>query len=363
VIRSRGLPAYLQRWFDRKTRRTYLFFRKRGHKTVPLPQPIGSDAFWRAYNAALAGKIEIGAEKRNLAGSISAAIAAYYTAHEWTRLADGTRANRRAILEGFRERYGDWLVRQITENFLEAYLGALKPQAARNHLMALRGLLQHAKHDVARNLRPPKAKSTKHPSWPPEVMAQFEVRHPVGSNARLAFALARYTGAGRSEIAAMGPQHMVEGEIVIARKKTGVVARITMHPELRAVIEVTPLTGLVAFLVNKAGQPFTPTGLSDLFRVWCDEAGLPKQYTLHGLRHAMGDALAETGSTPNEIVAVLGHSSARSSLHYTQEADRRGMARKAMARLIGGGSGPRVSNHNPGLTLENSKPLKDQNNG
>jgi integrase len=199
-------------------------------------------------------------------------------------------------------------------------------------------------------------------------MAQFEVQHPIGTKARLAFALARYTGLGRSEIAAVGPQHVVDGEIVIVGQKTGVGARITMHPELRAVIEATPLTGLAAFLVNKAGRPFTPTSLSDLFRAWCDEAGLPEQYTLHGLRHAMGDALAESGSNPNEVASVLGHASVRSALHYTPGADRKAMARSAMARLIGRGrkghsGNPEVSNHNPGLTLGNGKPLKDRNNG
>ena len=82
---ARGLP-YLQRWFDKKTRRTYLFFRKRGCKTVPLPQPIGSDQFWIAYKAALADKIEPGAEQRSLAGSVSAATAAYFSSHQWNEL-------------------------------------------------------------------------------------------------------------------------------------------------------------------------------------------------------------------------------------------------------------------------------------
>ena len=42
-MRTRPLPPCLKRWFDPRTGKTYLQFRKRGHKTVPLPQPIGSD--------------------------------------------------------------------------------------------------------------------------------------------------------------------------------------------------------------------------------------------------------------------------------------------------------------------------------
>ncbi|MGA2312720.1 MAG: tyrosine-type recombinase/integrase [Xanthobacteraceae bacterium] len=336
---------------------------------MPLPGPIGSEAFWQAYKQALAGKVEPGAESRSTAGSVSAAIAAYYMSSKWKdELSDGTRAMRRAILEHFRERYGQWPLRHINENFLTAYLENLRPHAARNHLKALRGLLRQAKHDITRGITAPKAKSDKHPSWPPEIMAQYEARHPVGTKARLAFALARYTGAGRSEVAKVGPQHIVDGgEIIIARKKTGVPAHIPMHPELCAIIEASPITGLTSFLITKTGKPFSPNDLSDEFRQWCDQAGLPPQYTLHGLRHSLGDALAETGSNPNEIASVLGHAGARSALHYTQGADRKRMARTAMARLIGTKrdrpGNAEVSNEDPGLTLGAAKPLKDQANG
>jgi hypothetical protein len=41
---------------------------------------------------------------------------------------------RRAILERFRERYGEYPLGRINENFITAYLETLKPHAARNHL-------------------------------------------------------------------------------------------------------------------------------------------------------------------------------------------------------------------------------------
>jgi hypothetical protein len=182
--RMRGLPSYLQRWFDKKTRRTQLRFRRRGYKSVPLRGPIGSAEFWIDYQAALTNvsvRSNPGAELRSLAGSISAALAAYYGSHDWAGLSQGTRSMRRTILEKFRERYGTWRLRQITENFVEAYINALKPHAARNHLKTLRGFLKHAKYDVTRNIKAPKAKSTKHPSWPVEVMAEYEATHPIGS--------------------------------------------------------------------------------------------------------------------------------------------------------------------------------------
>jgi hypothetical protein len=208
--KTRPLPPYLQRWFDRRTGKTYLQFRKRGHPLTALPQPIGSDEFWRAYNAALASKAEIGAE-RSTAGSVAAAIAGYFASTQWTTLSDGTRGARRAILERFRGKYGTWPLRQITENFLNAYLESFSPHAAKNTLKALRGFLQHARHDVTRDIRTARTPNKRHESWPPEMIARFEAHHPIGTKPRLVFALARYTGAGRSEIARMGPQHIVDG--------------------------------------------------------------------------------------------------------------------------------------------------------
>jgi hypothetical protein len=116
----------------------------RDEKRSP-PRPNRSKAFWEAYNAALESKpVEIGAELRSTRGSVSAAIAAYLVSHAWDGLSQGTKRMRRAILERFRERYGEYPLGRINENFLTAYLEALKPHAARNHLKALRGLLKHA---------------------------------------------------------------------------------------------------------------------------------------------------------------------------------------------------------------------------
>jgi integrase len=337
---------HLQVWFDQRLKRPRLRLRlrRRGYKSIELPGPLGSPEFWRAYHAALVNNDnQIGANLRSKAGSISASIAAYYISTAWSDLSEGTQAMRRATLNKFRETvatgltgltYGELPVSKITENFVTAYLDRMKPHAARNTLKALRGWLRHAKHDVTRGITARKAISKKRPSWPAEEIARYEAHHAVGTTARLCFALARYTGAGRSEVARMGPRHVHNGEIVIARQKTGVEATIPIVPALQAVLDATPVTGLATFLVTKSGKAFAPNDLSEQFRAWADQAGVAPKLSLHGLRHTVGDALAETGSTPSEVASVLGHAGARSALHYTQGADRKRMARKAVARWI-----------------------------
>jgi integrase len=278
-IRTRPLPDFLKRWYDKRTRKTYLFFRRRGYPSVPLPQPVGSDEFWVAYNRALANKQAVGAD-RSIAGSISAALAAYYASPDWSEaLGDATRGGHRPILEKFRQKYGMWPLRQITANFIEAYIGPMKPHPARTTLKVLRRFLKHAKHDVTSEIKSPKAKTNKHESWPLELMERYEAHHPIGSKARLCFALARYTGASRSDLVRLGSGHITAaGEISIVRKKTGVPATIEMLPALCAVLDVTPLTGLKTFLVNGQGNPYSPNELSIAFREWCSEAGIPPDF-------------------------------------------------------------------------------------
>jgi integrase len=120
-------------------------------------------------------------------------------------------------------------------------------------------------------------------------------------------------------------------------------------------------------LITHDGRAFKAQRLNLQFRRWLNQAGIPKQYTLHGLRHSLGDAIAEAGGSPNEIGAMLGHASAKTALHYTQGADRKKLAARAAARLRGAkvdhSSNPEVSKRDPDLTLTITKPLKDQSNG
>lgn len=320
---------YIQTWVDRKTGRTYCYFRKRGCPRVELPGPLGSDAFWSAYRRAEKTTASIGSSP---AGSVSAALAAYYQSRQWAALSEGTRnmrrgRKRRGILEIFRALYGELPLRKMHTEFIETYLDTLSAHAAKNTLKALRGFLRHAKHDVTAGIKIT-AKSQRYHTWTAEEIAQFEFKFPVGSKARLCFALAKYTGAATSDIARM--QLPRGGEICGERTKTGVAfGPFPVHPELQRIIEATP-SGHLTLLVTNAGRAYHPNHLSNRFREWCDEAGLPQRCVIHGLRHHMGAQLAERGRTTLQIAAVLGHSSTRMAEHYTKEASRKRLSRDAM---------------------------------
>lgn len=99
---SRVPIKHIQVWFDKRLGRLRIRTRKKGHKSVTLPGPLGSPEFWQAYNHAFDNKLNVGEQLRSKPGSVSKAIAAYYVSREWEELSEGTRAMRRALLERFR---------------------------------------------------------------------------------------------------------------------------------------------------------------------------------------------------------------------------------------------------------------------
>jgi integrase len=87
------------------------------------------------------------------------------------------------------------------------------PHAARNFLKALRGMMATA-------IRAGYATGGFR-TWTEEEIAQFEVAHPVGSRAQLAFGLLLYTAQRRGDVVRMGRQDIHDGFIRVRQQKTG----------------------------------------------------------------------------------------------------------------------------------------------
>jgi len=109
-----------------------------------------------------------------------------------------------------------------------------------------------------------------------------------------------------------------------------------VHPKLQEIIDATPTVGVKTFLVTHFGKPYSAPGFSNWFRDLCDAANC-LDVSAHGLRKAAGRRLAEIGCSANQIAAILGHASLSEVQRYTKAADRKRMAREAMAKLIEGG--------------------------
>jgi integrase len=211
-----------------------------------------------------------------------------------------------------------------------------QPGAANALRVALRVMMKHAvdiglrADDPTREVRAIRVKSGGFHSWTDDEITQFERHHPIGSRARLAFALLLNTGQRRGDVLRMGAQHIRDGAVHITQEKTAVELAIPLHPELAAIIASTP-SGHLTFLTTRGGRPFEASSFSRWFREECDKAGLP-HCTAHGLRKAAARRLAEAGCTAHEIGAVTGHASLTELVRYTRAADQRRLAEAAMAK-------------------------------
>ena len=185
--------------------------------------------------------------------------------------------------------------------------------------------------DPTRDVRKvPTAKSEGYHSWTEGEIEQFERHHPVGSRARLAFALLLYTGQRRSDVVRMGRQHLSDNAICVRQVKTGREVWVPVHEALAPILAIAATN--LTFLLTDQGKPYTAAGFGNWFRDQCQAAGL-HGCSAHGLRKAAARRLAEAGCSTHEIAAITGHASLKEVARYTEAVDRRRLAQSAMAKV------------------------------
>ncbi len=91
------------------------------------------------------------------------------------------------------------------------------PEVANQLLRFLRQVFAHSavaglcNSNPARDVPYLKSSSEGFHSWTIEEVEQFQAAHPIGSKARLAMALMRYTGQRRGDAVLFGPHHLAKG--------------------------------------------------------------------------------------------------------------------------------------------------------
>ena len=321
------------------------YFRRRGFPAIPLPGMPGSDDFIAAYSAALAGlpdQPEIGA-RGTLPGTIGALVVAYYRSDEWQHgLAEETRKTRQRIIERFRARHGDKRVALLRQEHVAKMLAEIEtPSAKRHWLKAIRGLLRFAVPsmlalDPTAGMAPIKMpKSKGHHTWTDDEIAQYRSRWPLGTQQRLVFEFALETVSRRGEVVRLGPQHVKDGRIKIARTHGSRDVDIQITAELQAACEAMPVKHLT-YIVTAYGKPRSKFGLGTDFAKWATTAGLPKRCRLHGLKKAGMCRFADVTATAHELMAISGHKTLAEVQRYTADADMKRLADSAMAKRRAG---------------------------
>jgi integrase/recombinase XerD len=362
---------YVNSFYDSRGKLRHQF-RRKGHKRITIKGRPGSPEFMDAYHALLektggAAPSEIGAS-RTKAGTVNALAVALYKNDVFTKgLAKETRDSWRRIIDRFREFktpsgrvYGENKIATIQKKSIVAFLEGKTANAQKNSLKAIRFLIRFAisqgelAHDPTEDIEVLKAdgpKSTGHMTWLEPQIAQYRVRHALGTVARLALELLLNIAARRHDAHLIGQQHVRNGKLRWRPHKTlrttGKMLSIRIMPSLQepldAMSKEARADGVLTFLVNDYGRAFaSAAAFGNKFADWCTAAGLKpvlcddgrtRNYRAHGLRKAALRALAHAGATGVELMAVSGHSSLDQVQIYINEVEQERAAEAAMMKL------------------------------
>ncbi len=334
--------AYIHAYVDRHGHPRH-YFRRKGSLKVALPGLPGSSEFMAAYQAALDGIAK--PQKRALRpiavrGSMEALISDYLASAAFLGLKPTSHKAYRGILEPFRVEHGHRLVKDLSRDIVKRLFAskAATPSAANNFLAVLRMLMAYATDEGYRDDNPVagikrlRIRSEGYHPWTDEEIAQFEAFWPIGTKARLAFALHLYTGQRRSDVIRMTWRSIDQGKIVLTQAKTGKRLRIPIHPNLAAALDAAPREH-IAILTTQHGRPFSLDGYGGWLAKMVRRAGLPNECASHGLRKAAARRLAEAGCTAHEIAAITGHASLSEVERYTRDASQSKLSETAIGKL------------------------------
>ena len=107
---------------------------------------------------------------------------------------------------------------------------------------------------------------------------------------------------------------------------------IPEHRDLTAELATGAMSHM-SLLTKQDGSSFDSAGLGTWFGEVSEQAGLPEECVLHGLRKTAARTLAEVGGTPHEIAAITGHKSLAEVERYTKAASQKQLGEAAIHRL------------------------------
>jgi hypothetical protein len=275
---------FVQAFLDRHGKPRW-YFRRRGHKRIPLPGTPGTPDFMAAYEQAISGApqmVEVGSG-RTKPGTVGDLVAKYFGSAAFLGIpSEATRTTYRGIIEGFRREHGSKRVAQLRTEDVEHLFTNKKatPAAANNWLRMVRMLMKFAiskkmiTTDPTVGIKTLQYASDGHPTWSEEDIAAFNARHPIGTKARLAMTLMLYTGCRRADAVLLGRANIRGGFLTYTQQKNRIRKPVTLtipvHPELRRVIDATPMVGVKTFLVTDYGKPFSEAGFGNWMRQRCE---------------------------------------------------------------------------------------------
>lgn len=324
------------------------YVRAPGRRKVRMRALPGTPEFMEEYQAAIASAPEAPLRQAEEAkrGSFRYLCIRYYSSAAYKALDVSTRNWQRRALDEIAQDHGSKQVATMQARHVRKLRDAkaATPAAANQRIKALRALFSWATEAEETSSNPTigvkklQYRSSGHHTWTDDEIQKFYDRHPIGSQARLALDLLRYTTGRREDGPRLGRQHVRDGRVRFRQAKNEhrnpIDIDIPLHPALAESIAAANVSGNMTFLLTEFGKPFTANGFGNKFKDWCRQADLP-HCSAHGVRKATSTALANSGATAHEIMSITGHQTLDEVERYTKAANRKKMADSAMGKLIG----------------------------
>lgn len=175
--------------------------------------------------------------------------------------------------------------------------------------------------------------------WTINDLQRYRNTHAPGTMAHLALTVFMFTACRISDVICLGRENEFERAGVRGlgwqpHKKGSAFVEIPMLPPLYRATRTSNIVG-PTYLLTEKGIPFaSPESFRNRFRKWCDAAELT-HLSSHGIRKAAGHLLAQNGCSQHEIMAIHGHTEAKTSEIYTRGVERWKLAGNAMRTLEG----------------------------
>jgi integrase len=338
-----------------------IYFRAKNRPKIRLRSTPWTAEFMAEYDAAK-GEPALTMRKGINPGTWRWLCVKYFTeCTDYLRYDDRQKRVRRGILEatfdepiapGSPRCFRDMPMSRMTADAIEVLRDRKLafPEGANNRLKAIRAVFKWAvrkkgpdgkplaSHNAGRDVPLLKTNNPNgYHTWTVDEVRQFEERHPIGTKARLAFALLLYTGQRRSDITKFGRQHVRNGTLTFTqfkgRKRKPTTLTLPILPVLQRIIDASPC-GDMTYLVTDQHRPrpFGDAGFGNKFRDWCNQSGL-RHCSAHGLRKAGATIAANNGATAHQLMAIFGWRTLKMAEQYTRAADQQRLANAAMHML------------------------------
>ncbi|WP_246683430.1 tyrosine-type recombinase/integrase [Mesorhizobium sp. B2-1-3A] len=196
---------------------------------------------------------------------------------------------------------------------------------------------KHLKTNPARGIDPIYTKGDGATPWKAADVRAFFAKHKMGSKAHVAMSGLLWTGCRIEDLTILGRGYecVIEGIEALRwtpLKKGSSEVSIPLLAPLKAATRAPKVQG-ATYVLGRGGKPYSSgDSMSAMFKRWCQDAGLG-HLSAHGVRKGLAELLAELGCTQYEIMAILGHSEAKTSEVYTRRVERWKLARQAIERI------------------------------